>query len=64
MEYETLTKEEMERVLKGEKLDKLESTASAPLKLPEPLQAAPGFTTTSPSPGPTSSGTDSAADGA
>ncbi|KAE8146950.1 AAA+-type ATPase [Aspergillus avenaceus] len=40
MEYETLTKEEMERVLRGEKLEKLESTASAPLKLPEALQAA------------------------
>ncbi|GES61682.1 intermembrane space AAA protease IAP-1 [Aspergillus terreus] len=38
IEYETLTKEEMEKVLRGEKLDKLESKPSAPLKLPEALQ--------------------------
>jgi len=40
MEYETLTKEEMEKVLRGEKLDKLESSPHAPLKLPEALQTA------------------------
>lgn len=40
IEYETLTKEEMEKVLKGEKLDKLSSSPSAPLKLPDALQAA------------------------
>ncbi|KAI9375305.1 P-loop containing nucleoside triphosphate hydrolase protein [Aspergillus egyptiacus] len=38
IEYETLTKEEMEKVLKGEKLDKLLLTPEAPLKLPEALQ--------------------------
>lgn len=38
IEYETLTKEEMERVLKGEKLEKLESVPGAPLKLPDALQ--------------------------
>ncbi|KAL1996544.1 hypothetical protein VTN49DRAFT_8065 [Thermomyces lanuginosus] len=46
MEYETLTKEEMEKVIRGEKLDKLESESSsspAPLQLPEALQAAPGL---------------------
>ncbi|RAL17515.1 i-AAA protease YME1 [Aspergillus homomorphus CBS 101889] len=35
IEYETLTKEEMEKVLRGEKLEKLESSAAAPLKLPD-----------------------------
>lgn len=40
IEYETLTKDEMEKVLKGEKLDKLTSTPTAPIKLPEALQAA------------------------
>jgi ATP-dependent metalloprotease len=40
IEYETLTKEEMEQVLKGEKLNKLISTPSAPLKLPSALQSA------------------------
>ncbi|KKK14712.1 hypothetical protein P175DRAFT_0560179 [Aspergillus ochraceoroseus IBT 24754] len=40
LEYETLTKEEMEKVLRGEKLDKLELATDAPLKLPEALQAA------------------------
>ncbi|KAH8428178.1 i-AAA protease YME1 [Aspergillus melleus] len=41
IEYETLTKEEMEKVLKGEKLEKLElpSSSPPPLKLPEALQA-------------------------
>ncbi|KAL2819441.1 P-loop containing nucleoside triphosphate hydrolase protein [Aspergillus granulosus] len=47
LEYETLTKEEMEKVLKGEKLDKLSLTPDAPLKLPEALQA----TDLSPRPG-------------
>lgn len=37
VEYETLTKEEMEKILKGEKLDKLESISQAPLILPEAL---------------------------
>ncbi|GIK03209.1 hypothetical protein Aspvir_007278 [Aspergillus viridinutans] len=40
IEYETLTKEEMEKVLKGEKLEKMASVPSAPLKLPEALQTA------------------------
>jgi ATP-dependent metalloprotease len=40
IEYETLTKEEMEKVLKGEKIDKLSSSAAAPLKLPDALQVA------------------------
>jgi ATP-dependent metalloprotease len=39
LEYETLTKEEMEKVLRGEKLDKLESIAPAPITLPEALIA-------------------------
>lgn len=50
MEYETLTKEEMEKVLRGEKLEKLENIeklepapAPSPLKLPDVLQQAPGF---------------------
>jgi ATP-dependent metalloprotease len=40
IEYETLTKEEMEKVLKGEKLEKMASVPSAPLKLPDALQTA------------------------
>ncbi|KAL4866992.1 hypothetical protein BDV12DRAFT_171980 [Aspergillus spectabilis] len=40
VEYETLTKEEMEKVLKGEKLDKLTLPKETPLKLPESLQTA------------------------
>jgi ATP-dependent Zn proteases len=40
IEYETLTKEEMEKVLKGEKIEKLSSSPSAPLKLPDALQIA------------------------
>lgn len=39
IEYETLTKDEMEQVLKGEKIKKLKSSPSAPLKLPEALQS-------------------------
>ncbi|CAG7937575.1 unnamed protein product [Penicillium olsonii] len=38
IEYETLTKEEMLQVLKGEKLKRPEILPSAPVKLPEPLQ--------------------------
>ncbi|KAI9932990.1 hypothetical protein ASPWEDRAFT_220683 [Aspergillus wentii DTO 134E9] len=38
IEYETLTKDEMEKVLRGEKLEKLESAPAAPLKLPDALQ--------------------------
>jgi ATP-dependent metalloprotease len=38
IEYETLSKDEMEKVLRGEKLEKLQSIPSAPLKLPEALQ--------------------------
>ncbi|OAX85312.1 hypothetical protein ACJ72_00307 [Emergomyces africanus] len=40
MEYETLTKDEMEKVLRGEKLDKLESLPKAPIILPDALMAA------------------------
>ncbi|KAJ5202656.1 ATPase AAA-type core [Penicillium cf. viridicatum] len=39
IEYETLTKEEMEQVLKGEKINKLSSSPTAPLKLPDALQS-------------------------
>ena len=38
IEYETLTREEMEKILRGEKLDKLEIPATAPIKLPDALQ--------------------------
>ncbi|KAL4908243.1 hypothetical protein BDW74DRAFT_98757 [Aspergillus multicolor] len=38
IKYETLNKEEMEKVLRGEDLDRLVVPADAPLKLPEPLQ--------------------------
>lgn len=37
VEYETLTREEMERVLRGEKLEKLEALPQAPIVLPEGL---------------------------
>lgn len=40
IEYETLTKDEMVKVLRGEKLDRLGSSPSAPLKLPDALEAA------------------------
>ncbi|KAJ5632541.1 hypothetical protein N7490_008880 [Penicillium lividum] len=40
IEYETLTKEEMEKVLRGEKLDKMSIMPSAPIKLPDALQTA------------------------
>ena len=43
VEYETLNKEEIERVLRGEKLpEKLKSNPHVPIKLPEPLML-PGF---------------------
>ncbi|KAE8412980.1 hypothetical protein BDV36DRAFT_44372 [Aspergillus pseudocaelatus] len=58
IEYETLTKEEMEKVLKGEKLEKLESRAAAPLKLPEALQAARLNPSTSAEGPPTSTASD------
>ncbi|KAL2005805.1 hypothetical protein VTN00DRAFT_10298 [Thermoascus crustaceus] len=51
MEYETLTREEMEKVLRGEKLEKLESIPQAPLKLPEALQA-PGLNPSATADGP------------
>ena len=35
MDYETLSVDEVRKVLKGEKLPKMTSTASMPLKLPE-----------------------------
>ncbi|RDW60523.1 i-AAA protease YME1 [Aspergillus mulundensis] len=38
IKYETLTKEEMEKVLRGENLDRLVVPADAPMKLPEPIQ--------------------------
>lgn len=41
IEYETLTRDEMEKVLRGEKLEKIEITQAAPLKLPDALQALP-----------------------
>lgn len=37
LEYETLTKEEMEKVIRGEKLDKLELSPKAPIILPDAL---------------------------
>jgi ATP-dependent metalloprotease len=39
IKYETLTKEEMEKVLRGESLDRLVVPADAPMKLPEPISA-------------------------
>ncbi|KAJ6089789.1 hypothetical protein N7467_005005 [Penicillium canescens] len=39
IEYETLTKEEMEQVLRGEKIKKLASSPRAPVKLPDALQS-------------------------
>ncbi|KAL1957792.1 hypothetical protein VTO42DRAFT_5510 [Malbranchea cinnamomea] len=41
LEYETLTKEEMEKVLRGEKLDKLDASPKAPIMLPDALISAP-----------------------
>lgn len=54
MEYETLTREEMERVLRGEKLEKLESTPAAPLKLPDALQVPGGLDSSGAADGPSS----------
>ena len=51
IEYETLTKEEMERVLKGEKLDKLELPEATPIKLPDALQTT-NLNTSTPADGP------------
>ncbi|KAI2794914.1 Mitochondrial inner membrane i-AAA protease supercomplex subunit YME1 [Penicillium oxalicum] len=42
IEYETLTKEEMEQVLRGEKLDKMSIAPDTPIRVPDALQAA-GF---------------------
>jgi len=42
LEYETLTKEEMEKVLRGEKLEgKIKPLKNAPIKLPEVLMPVP-----------------------
>ena len=42
LDYETLSVDEVRKVLKGEKLAKMTSTASMPLKLPE-IVLPPGF---------------------
>ena len=42
VEYEVLDREEMQKVLKGEKLPKLTSSPNAPIKLPE-LKIPPGL---------------------
>ena len=42
VDYETLSVDEVQKVLKGEKLPKMTSTASMPLKLPE-IVLPPGF---------------------
>lgn len=42
VDYEVLSLDEVEKVLKGEKLQKLVSSASAPIKLPE-IVLPPGF---------------------
>ena len=42
LDYETLSVDEVRKVLKGEKLPKMLSTASMPLKLPE-IVLPPGF---------------------
>ncbi|PWY87581.1 intermembrane space AAA protease IAP-1 [Aspergillus heteromorphus CBS 117.55] len=64
IEYETLTKEEMEKVLKGEKLQKLEAPPilTGPLTLPEALQSPSlnSSTTADPQQPPTSSAGQSA----
>jgi ATP-dependent metalloprotease len=41
IEYETLTKAEIEKILRGEKLDKLESLPKAPITLPDSLLTTP-----------------------
>ena len=53
MEYETLDLEEVKKVLKGEKLDKMSILIQTPLKLPEiVLPPGMGEETSSPSPSP------------
>ena len=42
VEYEVLSKDEMQKVLKGERLPKLSATPNAPMKLPE-LELPPGL---------------------
>ena len=42
VEYEVLDREEMQKILKGEKLPKLTSSPNAPIKLPE-LKIPPGL---------------------
>ena len=49
VEYETLNLEEIKKVLKGEKLDKLSTIVKAPLKLPE-IVVPPGMGEESSSP--------------
>jgi len=51
VEYEVLSLDEVQRVLKGEKLQKLRSSPSMPIKLPE-ITLPPGFGGLPPSPGP------------
>ncbi|KAL6232576.1 hypothetical protein BDW75DRAFT_232710 [Aspergillus navahoensis] len=58
IKYETLTKEEMEKVLRGETLDRLVVPADAPMKLPEPIKA----TNLSPNQGVEESGTRASAE--
>lgn len=42
IEYETLTKEEMEKILRGEKLEgKIKALKNAPIKLPDVLMPVP-----------------------
>ncbi len=42
LEYETLTKEEMEKILRGEKLEgKIKAIKNSPIKLPEVLLSVP-----------------------
>jgi len=51
VDYEVLSLDEVQRVLKGEKLQKLKSSPSMPIKLPE-ITLPPGFGGLPPSPGP------------
>lgn len=48
VEYETLSLEEINKVLKGEKLDKMSARIKSPLKLPE-IVLPPGMSEESPS---------------
>jgi ATP-dependent metalloprotease len=41
IEYETLSKAEIEKILRGEKLDKLQSLPKAPITLPDSLLTTP-----------------------